>query len=163
MIARGALSLIGASICCGIVGCAGTLTPSRQNPAEYSAMESAVESCDLSKTRVLVAADSRLVNKQGWSRTTPLYLAAQNNCLEVARFLLDNRAVVDARSTTGATPLQIAAEKGNVAIASLLLSCKADINALDMKRRTPLDRALAWGHPEMAAFLKQRGGRQGSP
>ena len=163
MITRGFLPLIAASICYGIVGCAGTLTPSRQNPADYSAMESVVESCDLPKTKVLVAADSRLVNKQGWSRTTPLYLAAQNNCLEVARFLLDNRAVVDAKSTTGATPLHIAAEKGNVAIASLLLSHKAEINAVDVKHRTPLDRALAWGHPEMAAFLKQRGGSKGNP
>src|SRR5205823_10982373 len=136
-------SIILAAICSGILGCAGTVTPSRQNPADYSAMESAVESCDLPKTKVLVAADSRLVNKQGWSRTTPLYLAAQNNCLEVARFLLDSQAVVDAKSTTGATPLHIAAEKGNVAIASLLLSWRADINAVDVKHRTPLDRALA--------------------
>lgn len=152
-----------AATCCGILGCAGTTRPSRQNPADYSVLESAVEGCNLDKTKALVAANPQLVNKEGWNRTTPLYLAAQNNCLEVARFLLDNRAVVDARSTTGATPLHIAAEKGSVAIASLLLSFKADINAVDVEHRTPLDRALAWGHREMAAFLKQRGGRKGNP
>lgn len=146
-------------VCCGLVGCAGTLRPSRQNPADYSAIESAIESCDLAKTKLLVTADPRLVNKEGWSRTTPLYLAAQNNCLEVARFLLNSGAVVDARSTTGATPLHIAAEKGNIAIASLLLSRRADINAVDAKNRTPLDRAVAWAQPDMAAFLKKRGGR----
>ena len=162
MIARGSVSLIAASICCGIVGCAGTLTPSRQNPADYSVIESAVEGCDVAKTKGLIAANPQLVNKEGWNRTTPLYLAVQNNCLEVARFLLDNEAHVDTRSLTGATPLHIAAEKGNTALATLLLSHKADINAIDNQYRTPLDRALAWRHPDMAVFLRQHGGRSGN-
>ena len=155
-------SIILAAICSGILGCAGTVTPSRQNPADYSVVESAVEGCDIKKTKALVAADPQVVNKRGWARTTPLYLAAQNNCLEVARFLLNSGALVDSRSTTGSTPLHIAAEKGTVAIASLLLSHKADINAVDAQHRTPLDRALAWGHRDMAAFLKQHGGRSGN-
>jgi ankyrin repeat protein len=151
--------LVLAAICSVVLGCAGTIAPSRQNPADYSVMESAVEGCDIAKTKALVGADQQIVNKQGWSRTTPLYLAAQNNCLEVARFLLENGALVDSRSSTGATPLHIAAEKGNIPIASLLLSHKADINAVDAQHRTPLDRALAWGRPDMTTFLKQHGGR----
>ena len=150
------------AICSAALGCAGTTKPSRQNPADYSVLESAVEGCNLGKTEAAIVADAQLVNKQGWSRTTLLYLAAQNNCLEVARFLLDNGALVDSRSSTRATSLHIAAEKGNIPIASLLLSHKADINAVDAQHRTPLDRALAWGHADMAAFLKQHGGRSGN-
>jgi ankyrin repeat protein len=150
------------ALCCAVLGCAGITKPSRQNPADYSVLESAVEGCNLDQTRAIIATSPQLVNKQGWNRTTPLYLAAQNNCLEVVRFLLKSGAPVDSRSTTGATPLHIAAQKGNIAIASLLLLHHADINAVDSQHRTPLDRALAWEHADMAAFLARQGGRSGN-
>jgi uncharacterized protein len=58
----------------------------------------------------------------------------------------------------GATPLHIAAQKNNLELVKLLLAHGADINAVDSEHRTPTDRALKWHHPEMAEFLKSRGG-----
>jgi ankyrin repeat protein len=145
------------------VGCAGTLRPSRQDPANYSRLEAAVESCDLNKTRTLVATNPQLVNKQGWGELTPLHLAAQNRCPDVTAFLVRQGAQVDAKADGGTTPLHLAAQKGSIEVASVLLAARASINATDARHRTPLDRANAWGQLKMAGFLKQRGGRKGNP
>ena len=91
-----------------------------------------------------------------------MYLAALNNCTEVARFLLERGANVNAKSQDGATGLHIAAQKDNLELVKLLLANKADINAVDSKHRTPMDRALEWHHPDIAAYLKKNGGRQGA-
>lgn len=152
------VSLVTASLL--IIGCEGTLKPSRQNPADYTAFDAAVEGCDLLHTKQLLAKTPNLINEKGWSDTTPLYLAALNNCTEVAAFLLEKGASVNAKSKSGATPLHIAAQKNNLALARLLLAHGADILALDSERRTPADRAAQWHHPEMAAYLKQRESRQ---
>src|SRR5438046_4972891 len=94
-----------------LVGCAGTLPPSRQDPANYNRLEAAVESCDLEKTRTLVAANPDLVNRQGWGKLTPLHLAAQNRCPDVAAFLVRQGALVDGKADGGTTPLHLAAQK----------------------------------------------------
>ena len=146
-------------VCVSIVGCAGTLQPSRQDPANYNRLEAAVESCDLEKTRSLVAASPQLVSSQGWGKLTPLHLAAQNRCPDAAAFLIRNGAQIDARADGGTTPLHLAAQKGSIDVASVLLAAGASINATDARRRTPLDRANAWGQPKMAAFLRQYGGK----
>jgi ankyrin repeat protein len=121
-----------------------------------------VKGCDLVKTKEIIASNPVLVNHRGWSKTTPLYLAALNNCTEVARFLLEKGADGNAKSQEGATPLHIAAQKNNLELVKLLLAYKANIIALDSKHRIPMDRALEWHHPDIAEYLKKSGGRQGS-
>jgi ankyrin repeat protein len=114
------------------------------------------------KAKEIIASKRALVNERGWSNTTPLYLAALNNCTEVAQFLLKHGANVDAKSREGATSLHIAAQKNNLELVKLLLAYKADINATDSKHRTPMDRALEWHHPNVAEYLRKDGGRRGT-
>jgi ankyrin repeat protein len=120
-----------------LAACAGTLQPSHQDPRAYTALDAAVEGCDLGRTKELIARRQSLLNEPGWSSTTPLYLAALNNCTEVAKFLLAEGADVNAKSEQGATALHIAAQKGNFEMVKLLLAYHADINAVDSKNRTP--------------------------
>ena len=101
--------------------------------------------------------DAKLVNEKGWSDTTPLYLAALNNCTDVAVFLLDKGADVNAKTKEAATPLHIAAQKDNLRLVKLLLAHGADIDAQDSKHRTAADRAFLWHHPKMVRFLADRG------
>jgi ankyrin repeat protein len=155
-------SVLAALVSFALVACEGTLQPSHQNPRGYTSLDAAVEGCDLVKTKEIIASNPGLVNERGWSNTTPLYLAALNNCTEVARFLLEKGANVNAKSQDGATGLHIAAQKNNLELVKLLLANNADSNAVDSKHRTPLDRALQWHHPDMAVYLKKNGGRQGA-
>jgi ankyrin repeat protein len=136
-----------------LFGCAGTLTPSHKDPAQYTRLDAAVEDCDLPQIKELINENPVSVNEAGWSNTSPLYLAALNNCTQVAVFLIDHGANVNAKAKGDVTPLHIAAQKGNLDLVKILLSHKADAHALDDKGRSPRDRALQWGHPEVARFL----------
>jgi ankyrin repeat protein len=75
---------------------------------------------------------------------TPLSLAAENDCFEVAKMLLDPRrphmlrADVNARDNEGRTPLMWACSRGNYDLIDLLLSKGADRGARDRNGNTPL-------------------------
>ena len=148
-------NLLAGLVCAIFAGCAGTLTPSHQDPGAYTHLDAAVESCDLAATRNLIDDDPELANQKGWSNTTPLYLAALNNCTEVAALLIEKGAKVNSKGSEDATPLHIAAQKGNLSLVKLLLSHGADPGAVDNKGRTPEDRARQWGHPDVAHFLSR--------
>lgn len=59
---------------------------------------------------------------------TPLFITAQNGGIDLARFLLANKATVDCAKLDGATPLHIAAEKGHTVIVKLLIDNGADVH-----------------------------------
>ncbi len=145
-------------VSCAVVGCAGFTGPSHQKALDYTPLDAAIEGGDLPKVKELVTEDPRLVNGRGWGDTAPLHLAALNDFPDIAAFLLDKGANVDAKAKGGATALHIAAQRNNRTLVKLLLAHKANINAEDSKQRTPSDRAIEWHHPEMAEFLKSRGG-----
>jgi ankyrin repeat protein len=150
-----------AAIVSSFISCAGTLKPSHQNPKDYTALDAAVEGCDLALTKTLIAKDPSSVNAAGWANTTPLYLAALNDCKEVAEFLLEKGALVDLASKAGATPLHIAASRNHLELVKLLGSHKANVNAEDSQGCTAMDRALHLRHSEVAEYLRQHGGRTG--
>jgi len=71
-----------------------------------------------------------------------LYWVAGDGDVDVARFLIDQGAIVDIENVGGRTPLHFAAEQMHVDMASFLISRKADVNArirgLPDKRREGL-------------------------
>lgn len=69
---------------------------------------------------------------------TPLHIAAINNHVAIAKFLLENDASTSAQDSTGATPLHEAVRYGNTEIARLLLSAGANVNATDNLGKTPI-------------------------
>ncbi|MEM7362157.1 MAG: ankyrin repeat domain-containing protein, partial [Bacteroidota bacterium] len=62
-------------------------------------------------------------------RVTPLHYAAWNNSKEVAEFLIQHDADVNAKDGEGCTPLHWAAEKNSKELAELLIREGADVNA----------------------------------
>ena len=74
---------------------------------------------------------------------TPLYTAALKDSLEVAKFLIDHGADVNARGLDGTSVLHAAAYGAAVRAAALLIDKGADVNAIDLKGRTPLHMAAA--------------------
>jgi ankyrin repeat protein len=72
----------------------------------------------------------------GWF--TPLMFAAREGDMEMARFLLQSGAEVNAVAGDGKNALGVAIFNGNYAIASLLVDHKANLNQPDAQRFTPL-------------------------
>ncbi|XP_078496584.1 poly [ADP-ribose] polymerase tankyrase-2-like [Lissotriton helveticus] len=89
--------------------------------------------------------------------STPLHLAAGYNNLEVAEFLLQNGADVNAQDKGGLIPLHNAASYGHLDVAALLIQCNACVNATDKWAFTPLHEASQKGRTQLCALLLSHG------
>lgn len=87
----------------------------------------------------------------------PLYVAARENRIDVAAFMLDKGIDVDGENCRFWTPLQIAAKEGHVEMVKLLLAHGADPNHRGYALRTPLHSAVVSGHADIVRDLIQRG------
>ncbi|KAJ9596393.1 hypothetical protein L9F63_012556 [Diploptera punctata] len=91
-------------------------------------------------------------NAQG-RNSTPLHLAAGYNNLEVAEFLLDHGADVNAQDKGGLIPLHNASSYGHLDIAALLIKFNTVVNATDKWGFTPLHEAAQKGRTQLCALL----------
>jgi len=89
--------------------------------------------------------------------STPLHLAAGYNNLEVAEFLLENGADVNAQDKGGLIPLHNASSYGHLDIAALLIKFKTVVNATDKWGFTPLHEAAQKGRTQLCALLLAHG------
>ncbi len=94
-----------------------------------------------------------LINAPGTGGFTPLHTAASQGQLTVARFLLDNKANVNARNNNHETPLTLAALQGHKAMVELLLSRGADVNAKGGVGYTALHQTALKGFNAVAETL----------
>jgi ankyrin repeat protein len=76
-----------------------------------------------------------------WQIATALHAAAAGGHVEAARYLISQKAVVDAPGYEKATPLHTAAKEGTAAIVELLLASGADVNSRDASNYTALQKA----------------------
>jgi ankyrin repeat protein len=137
-------------------------TSSDHRTEDYTPVFAAAAAGDLATVRQAVDNNPTLVKVTEWDSATLLHDAVQQNHLDVAKYLLDHRADVNALTADGLSPLHMAAQNGDIDLIQLLLERGAKIDALDSKGWTPLDRAEKWGHQDAAEFLKQRGGHEHS-
>ncbi|XP_056587106.1 poly [ADP-ribose] polymerase tankyrase-1 isoform X4 [Triplophysa dalaica] len=89
--------------------------------------------------------------------STPLHLAAGYNNLEVADYLLEHGADVNAQDKGGLIPLHNAASYGHVDIAALLIKFNTCVNATDKWAFTPLHEAAQKGRTQLCALLLAHG------
>lgn len=89
--------------------------------------------------------------------TTPLHWAAQGNHYDVAKYLLDHGAKVNAANQDGDTPLHYAAVCGNGRLVELLLSRDAKPDVVNEGNETPLSRAMGENNPGAAKVLIKAG------
>jgi ankyrin repeat protein len=138
-------------------GC-GLFVSSHHNSTEYSVVVSDASAGHLEAVKAAVQKDRSILKTTGWDGETLLHVTVGQNHKDVAEFLLNEGADVNALTADKLTPLHMAAQNGNLDIVKLLLDHKANINAVDSKGWTPVDRATKWNHPETADFLRQQGG-----
>ena len=90
---------------------------------------------------------------------TPLHLAAEYGCTEIAKMLLQGQDDVplDTETTKGKTPLHLAVHSGNADIAELLLHVKANANTVSHSWRSPLMDACSQCNRECVKILLENG------
>ncbi len=95
---------------------------------------------------------------------TPLHIAALEDRIEAAKWLLGKGAEIDAQDDQEQTPLYLAAKKGHRRMVKLLLDRGADKEIKDRRNRTPARIAQRYKHvnalehldPEEAKKIKER-------
>lgn len=80
------------------------------------------------------------------------FLAGYNN-LEVAEFLLEQGADVNAQDKGGLIPLHNASSYGHLDLAALLIKYNTAVNATDNWGFTPLHEAAQKGRTQLSALL----------
>lgn len=95
------------------------------------------------------------INAKDSNGQTPLMFAVKGSHVEAVEYLLENGADINARSIKqGFTALITAAAVGNANVVRLLLEHGADKDIAERDGNTALDRAGQYGHPDIAALLK---------
>jgi ankyrin repeat protein len=139
----------------------GLVVPSHHRTEEYTQVFADATGGNLKAVQQAVEKDPNLVKATEWENATLLHDAVIQNHIDIAKYLLEKGADVNAVKTDGVTALHMAARNGNIEMMMLLLQWGATINAVDAKGWTPLDRAQKWGHQDAAEFLRQHGGHEG--
>ncbi|EAU85260.2 hypothetical protein CC1G_10046 [Coprinopsis cinerea okayama7 len=116
-------------------------------------VHSAAQNNQLSLLRTLLAENPALVNSVDVDERTPLHWAASSGSLDVARFLIDQKAEVDKVDNSGWTPLHIAVSAGNYDIVQELIGGGADND----KGITPLHYAASKSRIDIGKLLISRG------
>jgi ankyrin repeat protein len=102
-------------------------------------------------------------NENGW---TGLIMACFNENIELAKYLIENGADINATNHKGTTVFMYAktpiqAKQHDTAFLAYLLDQGADINALDNKGKSVLDYVSENGYKILAEWLKKMGARNG--
>ena len=106
-----------------------------------SALLDAAKKGNLTRVQKLLTPENINCRDSQGRNSTPLHLAAGYNNLEVAEFLLENGADVNAQDKGGLIPLHNASSYGHLDIAALLIRYSTVVNATDKWGFTPLHEA----------------------
>ncbi|UCG30683.1 MAG: ankyrin repeat domain-containing protein [candidate division WOR-3 bacterium] len=93
---------------------------------------------DFDRVKTLVEENAELVNLADETGHTPLHYAAAGGQVEIARFLISEKADVNALNTVNQSVLLYAAYFGNAEIAEELIASGATLNDQDIFGRSPL-------------------------
>ena len=100
------------------------------------------------------------VEYENQAGNTPLLEACSQGHIDVARYLLDHNAKIDAlRETTSDSALTLACTLGNEAIVELLLERTSDVEHRTKNGSTALIIAALAGHVKVAAMLLDHGAK----
>lgn len=122
-----------------------------------SALLDAAKKGNLSRVQKLLTPENINCRDSQGRNSTPLHLAAGYNNLEVAEFLLENGADVNAQDKGGLIPLHNASSYGHLDIAALLIRYSTVVNATDKWGFTPIHEAAQKGRTQLCALLLAHG------
>ncbi|XP_045483729.1 poly [ADP-ribose] polymerase tankyrase [Harmonia axyridis] len=122
-----------------------------------AALLDAAKRGNLARVQRLVSPENINCRDAQGRNSTPLHLAAGYNNVEVAEYLLEHGADVNAQDKGGLIPLHNASSYGHLDIAALLIKHDTVVNATDKWGFTPLHEAAQKGRTQLCALLLAHG------
>nr|XP_002121662.3 tankyrase-1 [Ciona intestinalis] len=123
---------------------------------DVALLDAAKKGC-LARVQKLCTPSNINCRDQQGRNSTPLHLAAGYNNAEVAEYLIEHGADVNAQDKGGLIPLHNASSYGHVEIAALLIKSNASVNATDRWAFTPLHEAAQKGRTQLCTLLLAHG------
>lgn len=120
-------------------------------------IEEAIEFGDLQEVKEMAQADPHFVNSKVIYGETPLILAATYGQRDIAEWLLNNHADIEAGDSNGATALDWASGRSHENVVALLLERGAKVNAKTEDDFTALESASMSGDKEVVELLLDHG------
>lgn len=117
----------------------------------------AVKTNDLERVKTHVA-QGHVNDREDQHLHTPLIMACYYGYADIARYLCENGADLDAQALDGSTALIYSAYYNYYEITMLLLHHGASVNLKDKHGHTALYYAIQHDHDDVARVLKSRGG-----
>ena len=120
----------------------------------------AIEKGDLEKVKALIASGAKpdTLIEYGEHKITPLMKASWDGELEIAKFLLDSGADVNAVDEGNASALFSALNRDHVEVVQLLIDRGAKLNIRNSYQFTPMTQAGAAGNEAIIRILVKAGG-----
>ncbi len=125
----------------------------KQNTYGDTAVGIAALKGQLSIVRRLTDAGADLGGK-GWN---PLHYAAFNGHGDIARFLIEKKAPIDAWAPNRQTALMLATKNGHLEVVKLLAEANANLELADADDNTALTLAVKTGNTAIADLLRAKG------
>ena len=127
------------------------------NNAYLPSLHQVVKECNITILSALLLSGSN-INQRDASGKTPLYLAAELGCAQVAEILVQRGAQINARDYVySLSPLHCASRYGHIDIVLMLLGRNAIFDSQDRDCKTPLHYASFRGHKEIIQILLDKG------
>lgn len=123
----------------------------------FGSIDEAIARGNLADVQRHLARAPELVRGTPGARLSPLHQAILRKQPEIAAFLLDHGADVNAPDGADRTPLHLAVERGDATMVKTLLARKADTTRRDRTGWTPLHHAAAKNQIEIARLLLEGG------
>ncbi|WP_264683262.1 ankyrin repeat domain-containing protein [Wolbachia endosymbiont (group B) of Euphydryas aurinia] len=118
-----------------------------------------VKQSNLNKVKEYINEGADISTKDNHGKT-PLHIAAKRGLLDIAKFLLDKGADIDAQENKfGRAPLHLAAAKGHLDIVKYLIEKGADVDVYQggWSYSTALHLAARKGHLDIVKYLIEKG------
>jgi len=112
---------------------------------------------DLEEVKQLISSDPQLTHQRDETEKTPLHWACRGVHEDVAIYLINAGADVNAIDKNQISPLHSIAARGNIRIAELLIENGANVNLQDYEKQTPLHYAGIYGFDQMVVLLIDNG------
>lgn len=115
---------------------------------------------DASSVKELMSYDKSQANRVDTTGWTPLHYAAAGNHVEIVKFMIENGADINLKTTTdGKDALHWAAFHGHLPVVELLVSMGAKINEKDDDGYTALEIAKQTEKRNLIHYLEEHGGQ----
>ncbi len=134
-------------------GATASITDRYGNNALHASLQNNTDGASKELMHLILSRDSSLLNSTNNQNKTPLIISFEHAKSECVSYLLDQRADVKVKDSSGNTALHYACQNTMVSHARTLVSRGSDVNGVNNRNETPLTIVAKKGNEDLADYF----------